>query len=53
MSRGGIRAIIELTVLKLLEERIGFGIPIREFFDLMVGTRYVPDIMLVKCYDVA
>lgn len=40
-DRGGIRAIIELTILKMLEERIGLDIPIQEFFDLIVGTRWV------------
>lgn len=38
MARGGVRAIIELTSLKLLE-RINFGVPIQEFFDLIVSTR--------------
>jgi hypothetical protein len=25
----------------MIEERIGFAIPIQEFFDLIVGTRFV------------
>jgi patatin-like phospholipase/acyl hydrolase len=37
--RGGIRAVIQLEILALIEQRIGLGIPIQEFFDLIVGTR--------------
>jgi len=32
---------MQLQILSILEERIGLGIPIREFFDLIIGTRYV------------
>ena len=39
ISSGGVRALIELEILALIESRIGFGIPIQEFFDLMIGTR--------------
>lgn len=38
---GGIRGIVQLTMLDALEKRIGLGIPIQDFFDLIVGTRYV------------
>jgi hypothetical protein len=33
--------LIQLEILALIEKRIGLGIPIQEFFDLIVGTRYV------------
>jgi len=38
LDGGGIRAMIQLRVLKILEDRIGLDIPIQEFFDLIVGT---------------
>jgi hypothetical protein len=31
----------------MIEKRIGFGIPIQEFFDLIVGTRYVPTLLIL------
>lgn len=37
--RGGIRGIIELEVLKAIQEHLPHKIPIRNFFDLVVGTR--------------
>jgi patatin-like phospholipase/acyl hydrolase len=40
LSSGGIRGIVQLTILEILEERIGLDIPIQEFFNLIVGTRY-------------
>lgn len=36
---GGIRGIVELEVLKAIEENLPLRIPIRNFFDLIVGTR--------------
>lgn len=39
LDGGGVRALVQLVALQVLETRIGFGIPIQEFFDLMVGTR--------------
>lgn len=39
-SSGGIRGIVELEVLQTLESMIGVKIPIHQFFDLIVGTRY-------------
>jgi len=36
---GGIRGIVELEVLRAIQEELGNKIPIREFFDLIVGTR--------------
>lgn len=35
---GGIRGIVELEALKQIEDALG-GLPIRCFFDLIVGTR--------------
>jgi patatin-like phospholipase/acyl hydrolase len=35
---GGIRGVIELEILKRIQEKL-CGIPIRECFDLIVGTR--------------
>lgn len=35
---GGIRGIVELEILRLLETQLN-GIPINRFFDLIVGTR--------------
>lgn len=40
-TSGGIRSIVQLTILKELEGLIGLDIPIQEFFDLIIGTRYV------------
>ena len=40
--RGGIRGIVELEILAEIESVLGGNIPIQEFFDLIVGTRYVP-----------
>lgn len=36
---GGMRGIIELEVLRAIEQAIGGKIPIQAFFDLIVGTR--------------
>ena len=40
-NSGGMRGIVELEVLKAIERQLPAGIPIRSFFDLIVGTRYV------------
>lgn len=42
-ASGGIRGIVELETLHALEEALGAGcsLPIRAFFDLIVGTRLV------------
>lgn len=37
-----MRGIVELEVLKAIEEKLPPRIPIRNFFDLIVGTRFVP-----------
>lgn len=39
MIRGGIRGIVELEVLRAIEQVLGGRIPIQAFFDLIVGTR--------------
>jgi patatin-like phospholipase/acyl hydrolase len=36
---GGIRGIVELKVLAEIQKHLG-GLPINNFFDLVVGTRY-------------
>ncbi|RPA90945.1 FabD/lysophospholipase-like protein [Choiromyces venosus 120613-1] len=38
LDGGGIRGIIELEILALLQRRLNISLPIRETFDLIVGT---------------
>ncbi|KAK6334755.1 hypothetical protein TWF718_010203 [Orbilia javanica] len=38
LDGGGVRGIIQLTLLERLESRIGLRLPIGYFFDLIVGT---------------
>jgi len=38
LDGGGVRGVIELTLVKNLNEKTGLGIHFREFFDLIVGT---------------
>jgi hypothetical protein len=38
LDGGGIRGVVELALLQELIDKVGLGIPIREFFDLIVGT---------------
>ncbi|KAL8754211.1 MAG: hypothetical protein Q9199_004499 [Rusavskia elegans] len=38
LDGGGMRGIVELEVLKAIERQLPAGIPIRNFFDLIVGT---------------
>lgn len=38
LDGGGVRGIIELALLERLELRIGLELPIRDFFDLIMGT---------------
>lgn len=38
LDGGGVRGALEIAILLKLEERIGLGLPIREFFDLVIGT---------------
>lgn len=35
---GGVRGVIAVTILQLIEKEIGLDLPLHEFFDLMVGT---------------
>ena len=38
LDGGGVRGLIQLEVLAMLEEEIGLDLPLRRFFDLIVGT---------------
>ena len=38
LDGGGIRGIVELAILAEVERRVGLDIPIRDMFDLIVGT---------------
>jgi predicted acylesterase/phospholipase RssA/energy-coupling factor transporter ATP-binding protein EcfA2 len=38
LDGGGIRGIVELTVLEHIEQVLGMGLAIQSFFDLIVGT---------------
>ena len=38
LDGGGIRGVVELELLRALTDEIGLGVPIWEYFDLMVGT---------------
>lgn len=37
---GGVRAIVALEILRLIEQTWGNLMRIQDFFDLIVGTRY-------------
>lgn len=38
LDGGGIRGIVQLEVLRAIEQAIGYNVPIQSLFDLMVGT---------------
>ncbi|KAK5119234.1 hypothetical protein LTR85_007848 [Meristemomyces frigidus] len=38
LDGGGIRSIVELQVLQLIEDALGGSLPIQAFFDLIIGT---------------
>jgi predicted acylesterase/phospholipase RssA/energy-coupling factor transporter ATP-binding protein EcfA2 len=38
LDGGGIRGIVQLTILQQLERALGVGLPLQVFFDLIVGT---------------
>lgn len=38
LDGGGIRGILELALLKLVEDKIDLGLGIQVFFDLIIGT---------------
>lgn len=40
ISRGGTRSILQLRILSVIQERTEIGLPIQDFFDLIIGTRY-------------
>lgn len=53
LDGGGVRGALEIAVLLKLEERIGLGLPIREFFDLIVGTSTGKWLLHGRCGDSA
>ncbi|KAK4100337.1 hypothetical protein N658DRAFT_536108 [Parathielavia hyrcaniae] len=38
LDGGGVRGVVELAILEALEKEAGLGVPMREYFDLIVGT---------------
>ena len=38
LDGGGIRGIVELAILEKLESRVGLKVPVRDLFDLVIGT---------------
>ncbi|KAL2065945.1 hypothetical protein VTL71DRAFT_3615 [Oculimacula yallundae] len=38
LDGGGIRGIVEISLLEKLQEKIDLDVPLREFFDLIMGT---------------
>jgi hypothetical protein len=38
LDGGGIKGIVELTILEKIEQRVGLKVPICDLFDLIVGT---------------
>ncbi|KAK4890547.1 hypothetical protein LTR49_028726, partial [Elasticomyces elasticus] len=38
LDGGGVKGLIQLEILELLEQTIGLDLPLRRFFDLIVGT---------------
>lgn len=40
MVSGGVRSIVQLAILRELENIIDLDIPISNFFDLIIGTRF-------------
>jgi hypothetical protein len=38
LDGGGVKGILEIAMLLKLEEKIGLGLPIQDFFDLVIGT---------------
>ena len=41
ITSGGIRSVVQLVILRHIEKVIDLGIPVQDFFDLIIGTRYV------------
>lgn len=38
LDGGGIRGVVELALLQALADEAGLGVPIRDYFDLIMGT---------------
>ena len=38
LDGGGVRGIVELAILAQIERRVALGVPVRDLFDLIVGT---------------
>lgn len=38
LDGGGIRGVVELALLQALSDEAGLGVPVRDYFDLIVGT---------------
>ena len=52
LDGGGVRGIVELAVLQRLEAATGLGLPLGEYFDLIVGTSagsYLPPSYHQRC----
>lgn len=49
LDGGGVRGIVELTILERLEKQIGLGVPLGQFFDLIVGTSAGEDYSWIMC----
>lgn len=52
-NSGGIRGILQLKILEVLEKetQLYVDIPIQQFFDLIIGTRYSHIIFLMDSSD--
>lgn len=48
-TRGGVRGIVELVLLNAIQKELGSHVPIQDFFDLIVGTRYVLSVISDYC----
>ena len=46
-----MRGIVELESLKAIEKELPVKIPVRSFFDLIVGTRFVHRISLLSSIE--
>lgn len=50
LDGGGVRGIVQLEILHLLEQRIGLDVPFTSFFDLMVGTSIGKHEFEIRCF---
>lgn len=46
-NRGGVRGIVELVLLNAIQKELGPHVPIQDFFDLIVGTRYALSVISI------